>query len=100
MSRTGITYEEVVEAAFFLLNNNINPTIDGVRQTLGNRGSNTTISKHLKEWRFIESRDSASKNSVLSATPQSLNSLYMQGYRKAIDDILQAAQIIKIRSSK
>lgn len=50
MSRLGITYEEVAEAAFSIQKSGERPTIDKVRMHLGGTGSNTTISKHLHTW--------------------------------------------------
>ena len=49
MSRTGITYAEVAEAMNRLTKKGITPTIDRIRQALGNTGSNGTISKHMKK---------------------------------------------------
>ena len=48
MSRTGITYAEVYKAAKEVKSSGQVITIDRVRRILGDRGSNTTISKHLK----------------------------------------------------
>ncbi|MBK8898486.1 MAG: DNA-binding protein [Candidatus Competibacteraceae bacterium] len=49
MARTGITFENVRDAAESLLGRGLNPTIQRVREALGT-GSNTTISEHLKIW--------------------------------------------------
>ena len=51
MSRLGITYEEVAEAALSIEKKGETPTIDKVRAHLGGTGSNTTISKYLQHWR-------------------------------------------------
>lgn len=51
MSRLGITFEEVAEAASHVQNNGQIPTIDKIRNYLGGTGSNTTISKYLSMWR-------------------------------------------------
>lgn len=51
MSRLGITYEEVEEAALSIEKKGETPTIDKVRAHLGGTGSNTTISKYLQHWR-------------------------------------------------
>lgn len=48
---SGITYEDVETAIDYLLKNNINPTVDNVRQYLGT-GSRTTIHKHVKQWKL------------------------------------------------
>lgn len=50
MSRLGITYEEVAEAALSIQKKGERPTIDKVRTYLGGTGSNTTISKYLHAW--------------------------------------------------
>lgn len=49
MARTGISFEDVRDAAETLLGRGLNPTIQRVRELLGT-GSNTTISEHLKTW--------------------------------------------------
>lgn len=49
MARTGITYDEVAQAATALLARGDNPTIQRVREQLGS-GSNTTITHHLRRW--------------------------------------------------
>lgn len=49
MARTGISYEDVRNAAETLLGRGLNPTIQRIRELLGT-GSNTTISEHLKSW--------------------------------------------------
>lgn len=46
-----ITYEEVAQAAEELLTSGKKPTINGVREKLGERGSPVTISKYLKDWK-------------------------------------------------
>jgi len=51
MARKGITFEQVSAVAEYLINKNINPTIDKIRQGLGNTGSNTKISNCLDRWR-------------------------------------------------
>lgn len=50
MARTGVTYDEVVAAADGLMAENINPTINNVRNRLGT-GSHNTIHRHLTTWR-------------------------------------------------
>lgn len=51
MSRTGLSYEEVVGAIERILALGEKPTIHRVREMLGNYGSVTTISKFLRDWR-------------------------------------------------
>ncbi len=50
MGRLGITYEQVAEAAALLVANGENPTIERVRRTLGDTGSNSNVSKDLRQW--------------------------------------------------
>lgn len=50
MSRTGITYQEVANAAIQLQGQNENPTVDRVREIL-ETGSKSTIARYLKEWK-------------------------------------------------
>lgn len=50
MSRPGITYLEVAQAATQLLESGGRVTIEEVRKILG-RGSHSTINRHLRDWR-------------------------------------------------
>src|SRR5690554_2764131 len=50
MARTGITYDEVAQAAVSLLEEGKNPTIQRVREVLGT-GSLNTIHRHLTAWK-------------------------------------------------
>ena len=50
MARPGISYEDILEAIAKLEAQGITPSINNVRDTVG-RGSPTTISKFLKQWR-------------------------------------------------
>jgi hypothetical protein len=50
MARTGINSEQVVMAAEQIVSQGESPTIEKIRFMLG-AGSNTTISKYLKDWR-------------------------------------------------
>lgn len=93
MSRTGITYEDVMEAAFDLHNQGEIPTIEKIRTYLGGTGSNTTISKYLQTWR----KESAIDKDEISTTPTpdvvqaAVNSVWQQ-MREQAD-----AEIEKIR---
>lgn len=49
MARPGITYSEVARAATQLIEQKVRPSIEAVRRILGT-GSNSTISRHLREW--------------------------------------------------
>ncbi|QGN95590.1 hypothetical protein Psal071_01089 [Piscirickettsia salmonis] len=51
MPRPGLTYDEITEAANRVLAAGEKPTINRVREALGGRGSSTTISRYLKDWK-------------------------------------------------
>ena len=50
MSRTGISYSDVANAAIKVQAQNDNPTVDRIREILGT-GSKSTIARHLKDWK-------------------------------------------------
>ncbi len=47
-----ISKDEIYAAADSLASYDIMPTIKAIRQELGNRGSESTILKHLQDWRI------------------------------------------------
>lgn len=51
MPRIGVNFEEVELQAETLVAKGENPTIERIRRALGDRGSNSTISRYLNEWR-------------------------------------------------
>lgn len=51
MSRLGLSFAEVATAADELIQSGEQPTIEKIRDQLGKRGSFSTISKYLKDWR-------------------------------------------------
>jgi len=51
MARPGLLFEEVAAAANKIVDEGHKPTIQRIREYLGNRGSTTTISRHLKTWK-------------------------------------------------
>lgn len=50
MARTGVTYDDVANAAIELKDKGINPTIEQIRNLLGT-GSSTTLARHLRAWK-------------------------------------------------
>jgi len=54
MARPGIVYEEVEKAINQLQVKGERITVSRVRETLGNRGSTTTISRYLKQWKTFQ----------------------------------------------
>jgi len=53
MSRGGVTFTEVEEAARYLQGLDRNPTVDAIRERLGT-GSRTTLAEHLKRWKTMQ----------------------------------------------
>lgn len=51
MARAGILYSQVASVATQLAGRGINPTVDNVREALGNTGSKSTIAPLLKRWK-------------------------------------------------
>lgn len=49
MSRPGVSYLDIANAAIKLVEKNIRPSIEEVRKELGT-GSNSTINRHLRQW--------------------------------------------------
>jgi len=58
MGRIGITYYDVAQAATTIMQQGQQPTIDRIREHLGT-GSKTTISTHLKQWKYDNKGDIA-----------------------------------------
>lgn len=53
MTRAGVTFTEVEEAAQYLQGLGKNPTVDAIREKLGT-GSRTTLAEHLKRWKALQ----------------------------------------------
>ena len=66
MARPGIVYEEVEKAINELKSNGERITISRVRETLGNRGSTTTISRYLKQWKTFQEAMNASAPALVA----------------------------------
>jgi hypothetical protein len=64
MARGGIYKSEVIRARTTLLSQGIYPSIDAVRQELGNTGSKATIHRYLKEIGEEEGGKTGGKRSV------------------------------------
>ena len=65
-----MTAEEVFAAADELVAQGEEPTQRAVREACGNRGSDTTINKHLRDWRAAREAAKAAISSELSAADQ------------------------------
>ncbi len=69
MARMGVTYEEVELQAETLVAKGENPTLEKVRRALGDRGSNSTLSKYINEWRGRRAQSSPNNpNSILQVS--------------------------------
>jgi chromosome segregation ATPase len=68
MARTGILYSHVAQAATKLVEDGKNPTVDTVREALGNTGSKSTIAPFLKRWKAEHQETVAEAESGLPAT--------------------------------
>ncbi len=77
MARKGVTFEQVAKAAEQLLLSNINPKNGNVRELLGT-GSNTTIAKHLRDWRMARLHDGID-NVPRAMNPAELNLSELHG---------------------
>jgi len=90
MSRIGITYEEVANAAKRLQERGENPTVDRVRELLGT-GSNSTIARYLKNWKTDS--DGAIENNRLPPDLLTIvNGLWGKIQEKAMQRILGSEQ--------
>lgn len=87
LARPGINYLDVAKAATQLMEQNIRPTIEGVRRILGT-GSNSTITRHLKDWRDKQGNQMECEQGL----PESLL-IAVKGLYEAIKD--DAAQKIQ-----
>ena len=93
MSREGITFSQVAEAANQLRASSINPTVDAVRAQLGNTGSKTTIAPLLKAWKAEQEKDAST---AIACLPVDLVEAV-----KAVNERLQAgaqAQVDQMRA--
>src|SRR5215204_3614470 len=73
MTRNGVTFTKVELAAEKILAKGENPTIEKVRRELGDTGSNSTLSKHLHEWRASRLMASTSTLPAPNLPPDPVN---------------------------
>lgn len=57
MGRSGVTLQEVKQAALQLQGKGKNPSVDAVREVIGS-GSKSTIAQHLRDWKAEQSQPS------------------------------------------
>lgn len=77
MARTGVTYDDVANAARELKDKGINPTIEQIRNLLGT-GSSTTLARHLRAWKekVQEAGEAARKSELPMELVGSIKSLW------------------------
>ena len=90
MSRIGITYEEVTNAAKRLQERGENPTVDRVRELLGT-GSNSTIARYLRDWK-TDSDNAIGNNRLPADLLTIVNGLCEKIQEKAMQWILGIEQ--------
>ncbi len=79
MSRPGITYDDVVNAAERLSIQGVNPTIESIRSITGT-GSNGTIAPHLRLWksRQTQAKEFSQKDELPEALMRILEDLWQR----------------------
>jgi hypothetical protein len=93
MARAGILYSDVAKAASQLADSGKSPTVDTVRDAMGNTGSKSTIAPMLKRWKAehqdtVAASDSGIPTSLLVAVKSLYEHLQVETGRK----IIQAQQ--------
>lgn len=92
MARGGVGYYEVADACDTMVAQGTLPTVDRVRQAVGDTGSRTTISKHLREWRtrYEQKRSSATLTDKLSDVLSEQSSFIYSAIEEAVAKKFQA----------
>lgn len=102
MARSGIYKSEVLRARDNLLAQGRNPSIDAIRDELGNTGSKTTIHRYLKELEEEEGAGSGAKIAVSEAIQELAGRLAARLHEEADERIAtmaaeSAAQLVHCR---
>lgn len=86
MARGGVGYFEVADACDTMVAQGVPPTVDRVRQAVGDTGSRTTISKYLREWRsrYEQKRSSATLTDKLSDVLSEQSSFIYSAIEEAV----------------
>lgn len=93
MARAGILYSDVAKAASQLVDSGKTPTVDTVRDAMGNTGSKSTIAPMLKRWKS-EHQDTvtASDSGIPTSLLVAVKSLYEHLQVEVGKKIIQAQQ--------
>lgn len=104
--RQNVTFEEIVNAAESIKAKGHNPTIERIRITIGSRGSNSTIARHLNNWRKINNShqecflpQSKSSNEDYIVTPYNNAKINTNLYNELHDIKMQNAQLCEENAS-
>lgn len=92
MARAGILYSQVAATATRLFEKGENPTVDKVRQALGNTGSKSTIAPLLKRWKTEHAGQVPESQSGL---PVELINAVKHIYEQAQQEAAQKIEIIQ-----
>lgn len=90
MARTGITYDQVKNAAAAIKARGLTPTIAAVRVELGNEGSYTTISQHLAKWKSEDADKATARDlppDVENAMLEAVNTVWQIANKYAQEDV-------------
>lgn len=90
MARTGITYQDVANAAATVQGHQQTPTVDRIRGVLGT-GSKSTIARYLKEWKS-QSENLASCNGVPEELGAIVKGLWERLQQEAEEKIIRFQQ--------
>lgn len=94
MARAGVTYEEIELQAETFVAKGENPTLEKIRRALGDRGSNSTLSKYINEWRGRRAKAIAISHSTINLSDpvnEAVNKVWQQLKEEA------EAEISKVR---
>ncbi|MHB1947565.1 MAG: DNA-binding protein [Gammaproteobacteria bacterium] len=99
MSRVGITYEEVAQAAYEIEKKGETATIDKIRAHIGGTGSFTTISKYLNMWRQ-KIIPASKRNEDISTTPDIVKAAVDRVWQDMRDETNKEIEGIKTEAQK
>lgn len=102
MARIGVTYADVKRAAELIVSQQGNPTVDTVREALGDTGSKSTIAPLLKRWRQQVEPVSQVESALPVHLLQSVRNLYeeMQANQQQAIAVFEAQAQQEIANSK
>lgn len=98
MARPGIRYLDVARAATQLKEQGLNPTVAEVRKTLNNTGSNSTISRHLREWEEKQGLSLEAEKGIPAALLTVVRGLYEALNEEASEKLQAAEQVLQQKS--